>query len=49
MYSRRSDSNIRRRQGVNEMGREVEGVKEADFLGIGMICEVFHCVGVTVV
>jgi hypothetical protein len=31
------------------MGREVEGVKDSDFLGMGMIWEMFHWVGVFVV
>lgn len=31
------------------MGRDVDGVKEVNFLGMGVICEVFQCVGVRVV
>jgi hypothetical protein len=42
------DSKIRRKQGVREIGREVEGVKVSDFLGIGVICDKFHWAGVTV-
>lgn len=49
MKERRVDSKIRRRQGVREMGREEEGVKESDFFGIGVIWETFHWVGVFVV
>ena len=37
MKERRRDSNTRRKQGVSEMGREEDGVKESDFLGMGVI------------
>ena len=40
---------MRRRQGVREIGREVDGEKESDFLGMGVIWDVFHGVGVRVV
>ena len=46
---RSSDSNILRRHGVREIGREDAGVKASDFLGMGVIWEAFHVVGVSVV
>lgn len=46
MNDKSMDSKIRRRQGVRDIGREEEGVKESDFLGIGVICEIFQAVGV---
>jgi hypothetical protein len=49
MKERRMDSKIRRKHGVREIGREEEGVKVSDFFGMGVIWEVFHWVGVTVV
>ena len=49
MKERSNDSKIRRKQGVREIGREDEGVNASDFLGMGVIWEIFHALGVCVV
>jgi hypothetical protein len=46
MKERSNDSKMRRRHGVREIGREEEGVKESDFLGMGVIWEIFQAAGV---